>query len=150
MKTLQEILSQPPVYLNDWSDKIGLISDFDQIYMSKAEYEAETAPYANVKMWEEKKQRMKEAIERWKPINILFASYSYSNYSGDAWVLFERDGKLFEVSGSHCSCYGLEEQFDPEETTLEAISHRATEGKLGRNDWTDNEFSVELKKFLGI
>jgi len=116
----------------------------------KKEYEAETAPYANIKAWEEKKIKMADAIKKYEPIHILFASYSYANYSGDAWVLFERDGKLFEVNGAHCSCYGLEGQFYPEETTLEAVAHRLTEGKLGKNDWCDNEFADELKEFLGI
>jgi len=126
MKTLEELLSQPPVYLNDWAEsgKIGLISDFEDIYMSQKEYEAETAPYANAKIWEEKKIKMANAIKEYEPIHILFASYSYANYSGDAFVLFEQDGKLFEVNAGHCSCYGLEGQFSHEETTLEAVAHR--------------------------
>ena len=48
---------------------------------------------------------------------ILFASYGGCSYAGDALVLFERDGKLFEVNGSHGSCYGLEGQWNPEETS---------------------------------
>lgn len=68
---------------------------------------------------------------------VLVASYSYEDYSGDAYVLFRRDGKLFEATGSHCSCYGLSEnhydgncksQWEPEETTAEAVLHRVNEG----------------------
>lgn len=55
---------------------------------------------------------------------ILLASYTYEDYSGDAFVLFEKGGKLFEVNGSHCSCYGLEDQWEPEETTKEALLSR--------------------------
>lgn len=150
MKTLEEIIKQKPVYLNDWKTKIDVISDFDDIYMSEDEYNADKAPYANIQIWEEKKLKMKNAIEKWKPINILFASYGQANYSGDAFVLFERDMKLFEANGGHCSCYGLEGQFDPEETTLEALQHRLIEGGLGKDDWSGNEFSNELKDFLGI
>jgi len=152
MKTLKELLTQPPVYLHDWaeSEKIGVISDFDDIYISKSEYEAETPPYPNIEVWLERKAKMKEAIETWKPISILFASYSYQDYSGDAFVLFERDGKLYEVNGGHCSCYGLEGQFAPEETDIDVLKHRLVEGKLGCNDYCGNEFSGELKKFLGI
>lgn len=51
-------------------------------------------------------------------VNIIVASYTYENYEGDAYVLFERDGKLFEVHGGHCSCYGLEGQWEPEEVTV--------------------------------
>lgn len=35
-----------------------------------------------------------------------------------AWILYVGvDGKLYEVHGSHCSCYGFEGQWEPTETT---------------------------------
>lgn len=55
---------------------------------------------------------------------ILFASYGGASYEGDATVIFERDGKLFENHGSHCSCYGLEDQWAPEATTAAALVMR--------------------------
>lgn len=57
-------------------------------------------------------------------LKILFASYDCGGYDGEAFVLFEKDGKLYEVNGSHCSCYGLEGQWDPELTTKEALLMR--------------------------
>ena len=42
-------------------------------------------------------------------VNILLAWYGGGDYDGSAFVLFERDGQLYEVNGGHCSCYGLEE-----------------------------------------
>lgn len=72
--------------------------------------------------------------EQLQGVEILLASYSYEDYSGSAFVLFRKDGKLFEVNGSHCSCYGLSErdymgnstesQWDPEETSKEALLKR--------------------------
>ncbi len=71
---------------------------------------------------------------------VLLASYTYEDYSGDAFVLFERGGKFYEVNGSHCSCYGLSEssysgdtttQWQPEETTVEALRHRLEKGHVG-------------------
>jgi hypothetical protein len=56
---------------------------------------------------------------------ILFASY----YDGDAFVLFERDGALYENTGSHCSCYELEGMWAPEKTTYAALQMR----KLAEN-----------------
>lgn len=50
-----------------------------------------------------------------EPDEILLAGYQAGGYEGDAWVVFRNGDKYFEVSGSHCSCYGLEGQFDPEE-----------------------------------
>jgi hypothetical protein len=57
-------------------------------------------------------------------VEILLASYTYENYEGDAFVLFRRDGKLYEVNGGHCSCYGLEGQWKPEETTAADLLFR--------------------------
>lgn len=63
-------------------------------------------------------------------VEILLASYTYESYSGDAFVLFSRDGKLWEVNGSHCSCYGLEGQWEPEETSVESIERRISTGRF--------------------
>ena len=52
---------------------------------------------------------------------VLYAQYEYGNYSGEAYVLFERNGSLYEVFAAHCSCYGLEDQWDPEQVTAEFI-----------------------------
>jgi hypothetical protein len=57
---------------------------------------------------------------------IIVAAYEYEDYSGAAWVLFRGDdGALYEVNGWHCSCHGLEGQWEPEPTTVEAIRIRA-------------------------
>lgn len=55
---------------------------------------------------------------------VRFASYSYEDYSGDAIVIFERDGSLWEARGSHCSCNGLEDQWAPTPVTWAAIAMR--------------------------
>lgn len=56
--------------------------------------------------------------------DVLYAWYEYENYSGSAFVLLQKDGKFYEVNGGHCSCYGLENQFDLEETSVEALLKR--------------------------
>lgn len=81
---------------------------------------------------------------------VLLAYYHVGDYGCDssAFVLFERDGKLFEVNGGHCSCYGLGEQdysgtsgtqWEPEETTVEALEHRLVHGSLGSVGGYDSE-----------
>lgn len=55
---------------------------------------------------------------------LLFASYGGGSYEGDAIMIWRRDGNLYEAHGSHCSCYGLENQFDAEETTVAALAMR--------------------------
>jgi len=55
--------------------------------------------------------------------DILFSYYCYEDYSGKAIVLFvsPEDGLLYEVYGGHCSCNGLDGQWEPERTTWEAL-----------------------------
>jgi hypothetical protein len=55
---------------------------------------------------------------------IIIAEYTYESYEGSVFVLFERDGQLYEVNGSHCSCNGIEGQWSPEATTWEALYMR--------------------------
>jgi hypothetical protein len=55
---------------------------------------------------------------------IHLAWYGYGSYSGHSLVVYEKDGKLFEVNGGHCSCNGLEDQWEPEETSLAALAMR--------------------------
>lgn len=50
-----------------------------------------------------------------EPEKVFFATYSYEDYSGNSEVLFYDKGKYYWVSAGHCSCYGLEGQFDPVE-----------------------------------
>lgn len=57
-------------------------------------------------------------------VEVLYAYYGYEDWSGDAHVIFRKDGKLYEVNGSHCSCYGLNEQWEPAETTVKALLFR--------------------------
>jgi hypothetical protein len=55
---------------------------------------------------------------------IYLAWYGYGDYCGYSLVVFEKDGKLWEVNGSHCSCSGLEGQWEPEETSWDALNMR--------------------------
>ena len=150
MKTIEELKAQQPVFLHNWSEVVDVVGDFEDIYMTGEEYRAEKAPYKNAETWEEEKAQMADALKRYEDKHILFAYYGTDNYSGDAFVLFEEGGKLFEVNGGHCSCCGLEGQWSPEETTLEALAHRLTVGTMGVDDYSDNEFAAELKDFIGV
>lgn len=47
MKNLKDIIISEPVFINDWSDKFGVIADFEDIYMSKEEFESLESPYEN-------------------------------------------------------------------------------------------------------
>jgi hypothetical protein len=112
------------MYLNDWKDsgEAGMLGDF---------------------------RIDKSALDG---AEVLLASYTYEDYSGHAFVLFWRDGKLYEVNGSHCSCHGLEAQsycdnenrtqWEPEETSKEALEKRID------NDYAFRGMRDELRAVL--
>lgn len=101
--------------------------------------------------WSDQESVFKDfEIEVLENVKILFASYSYEIYEGSAWVLFEQDGNLYEVNGGHCSCYGLEEQWEPEEVLLKELENRLLNGTFGESYWAGNNFKKVLCEFLGI
>lgn len=87
-------------------------------------------------------------LEYLKDCKILLAWYGYGSYDGSAFVLFDQKGKLYEVNGSHCSCYGLEDQWNPEETSVDALKARIENGRLGRDDYYDE--GVFDKQLIGV
>ena len=143
MKTIEEILKQKPVYLHSWSGKDDVINDFEHVSLRPKSF-------WDSSIWDDFIPEEERRKTRDKPVNILFASYNVDNWVGDAFVLFEENGDLFEVNASHCSCYGLEGQFDPERTDLESLRYRLVHGKMGQDDYSGNEYAIELRLFLGI
>ena len=59
---------------------------------------------------------------------VIYASYDCEGYEGSADVVFVNNGKFFTVSGSHCSCYGLEDQWEPEEMPVAALQKISNDG----------------------
>jgi hypothetical protein len=62
--------------------------------------------------------------EQLEGVEILYACYDSGDYEGEAHVIFRKEDKLYEVNGAHCSCYGLEGQWKPEETSVAALLFR--------------------------
>lgn len=115
------------VYINDWECEADMLRDF------------------NIK---------KEDLQN---CEVLFASYTYEDYTGSAYVLLHGNGKFYEVHGSHCSCYGLSEsdymgstksQWEMEEVEIEAIARRLNAG-WGSDDSTIKILLAEILEKLG-
>lgn len=119
-----------PIFLNDWDSKKEMIVDFEGAYGIE--------------------RLTSEQIAKYDHVDVLLASYSYQNYSGDAFVLFrnKNDGKLYEVHGSHCSCYGLEGQWSEEFCDLDSLKHRVTKGYIGLDDYSGNAFKDEIRQLI--
>lgn len=64
-----------------------------------------------------------EDLERFA---VLVGYISVGSWGCDSSAYFllwdHKTGKYYEVFGSHCSCYGFEDQWEPEETTLEYLT----------------------------
>lgn len=58
----------------------------------------------------------KIGLEELDNLRIIYAIYDEDGYGGSADVFFvdTYTGTYFEVRGDHCSCYGLEGQWEPE------------------------------------
>lgn len=99
------------------------------------------------------REQMEQSFQTTIPedAKILLAWYGYGDYSGSTFVLFMQDGKLYEVNGSHCSCNGIEGQWDPEETSIEALEHIMNNGSKFSGDYEGGaEAEIELRKVLEI
>lgn len=55
------------------------------------------------------------SMEMKKPEQVLLAYYSYEDYSGSSYVIYREGDKYYFNYGGHCSCHGLEDQWDPTE-----------------------------------
>lgn len=56
-----------------------------------------------------------------EPEEVIFAGYNTPSYEGYALVIYRNGEDYFSVEGSHCSCYGLEGQWKPEQYTKEVL-----------------------------
>jgi len=60
----------------------------------------------------------KDELEGFIP---LVRIHDEEDCSRQEWMLLFKEGKLYENFGSHCSCYGMEDQFKPVEIPLDFI-----------------------------
>ena len=122
-------------YLGNFSDKKDVYAEFAGIYELKYEKFASQLLSEDLRDWYENSK-------------ILLAEYDNEGYDGQAFVLLERDGKFYEGNGGHCSCFGLEDQWDPEETSVEALRHRLEKGYLGGGFYEGGSYGPILKRIL--
>jgi len=91
----------------------------------------------------------KNVAEQLEKLDILIAYESVGSWGCDSssYFLFKDKvtNELFEVHGSHCSCYGFENQFDLEPTTLEAIKLREYPFSTGGYD-SDSQSNLDAAK----
>lgn len=66
------------------------------------------------------------SLDEVQSYKILVAYESVGSWGCDSssFFLLEKEGKLYENHAGHCSCYGFEGQFSPEETTSQFLKER--------------------------
>ena len=64
---------------------------------------------------------------------ILWAYYEVEGYGSTARVIYQREGHVYEVYGSHCSCMGLEDQWEPAEVSWGQLAMRPAEAQASGN-----------------
>lgn len=55
---------------------------------------------------------------------IICAIEESETYSARCYLLVRKDGKLFEVEASHCSCHGYEDLWEPKEVSEKYLQNR--------------------------
>ena len=84
---------------------------------------ANTVYFGNFSCWEDVVREFsgydlaEQNLQKYpEPDEVYYAGYETPSYEGYALVLWKNKRKYYILSGSHCSCYGLEETgMDPEE-----------------------------------
>ena len=97
------------------------------------------------------KERLKVKSEL-DNLEILVAYESVGNFGCDSSSFFlfkhKQTRQLYELHGSHCSCYGFEGQFDLDETTLKYLQSRAFCFCAGGYDYQEEVNKRLVREFL--
>ena len=81
--------------------------------------------------------------------DVLYAEYDIDGYEGSAWVIYRDEDKYFLVEGGHCSCYGLEGQWNPEECTKETLIGLLDRSMEGKYPYGIGPRAAAIKERLG-
>lgn len=90
-----------------------------------------------------------------KDISVLIAYESVGDWGCDSSSFFllkdKKSKKLYEIHGSHCSCFGFENQYTPEETTVQALKDRAAKKYVfstGGYDYDSDRNVIEVLAYI--
>ena len=88
-------------------------------------------------------------------LEVLIAYESVGSWGCDSssfFLLKDKEGKLYEVHGSHCSCFGFEDQFTLQESSIEALKFRVDRAEsvfyTGGYDSNGNENTNAVNKYI--
>lgn len=94
------------------------------------------------------------SLEYANTFDFLFAVYAQAEEKGMggrlAYILLrnKETNVLYDIVAGHCSCYGFEDQFEPTETSIEAILYRIVYGTLGITEESEDNFQYVLMDYV--
>lgn len=83
-----------------------------------------------------------------RDIDLLLASYKQGDDSGYGFVFFKEAQSYYEVNVSNDSEIDLSGQWQPEETSIEALMFRLNRGNLGTEAAGENIYAEPLRELL--
>jgi hypothetical protein len=91
----------------------------------------------------------KEEVEQYE-ILIAYESVGCSGCDSTGFFLLKHKetGRLYEVHGGHCSCYGFEDQFEPKETTVKYLTSDMFCVYTGGYDGYGKQNKEDVKEFI--
>ena len=85
------------------------------------------------------------STEELRGFRILFEGHAEEDYSDSILLILRKDGALFEVEASHCSCYGFEGMWNPRKTTVGALLKRTPASLSDRDYVRFRDFVARLR-----
>jgi hypothetical protein len=79
-----------------------------------------------------------------EPDQLIYVEYDAGWYEGSANVIYRVGDRFYWAYGSHCSCYGLEGQWDPEEYD----AHQLVEALRRGNHWRLDDRGAEVQEHI--
>lgn len=91
----------------------------------------------------------KEEVARFAVL-VAYVSEGPWGCDSSAYVLLRdwNTGEYYEVFGSHCSCYGFEEQWDPDKTDIRFLKSDKFCLPLGGYDDEGSDHIARTKEFI--
>lgn len=78
------------------------------------------------------------------PDQVIYAAYDLPGYEGYANAIYRNGDRFYWAYGSHCSCYGLEGQWDPEEYDARGLIEVLRRG----NHWRLDDRGAEVQEHI--
>lgn len=83
-----------------------------------------------------------------EPEEVLYADYDTPGYEGDARVVYRNGDVYYYVNAGHCSCYGLEDQFNPDEYTKDDLLAYLEKQASNSYSSMEKKMAIEVLKVL--